>query len=277
MTTARVLDQLLACLEADQARGRRLVRLAPENREFLARQAARATRATPPAPLSRAATARLRVEASRRPAEPGLPGMGPAPIDVSGCGWDELERLVRDCTRCPLCRLGRTKTVFGAGNRQAELLFIGEGPGEDEDRQGLPFVGVAGQLLDKIIDAMGFRREDVFIANIVKCRPPGNRNPEPLEAEACLPYLRRQLELVKPKIVVLLGAVPLRHLLGRSGIVKHRGQWLKYQDIDVMPTFHPSYLNRKPEAKRDVWLDMQQVMARFGKTPPPRPAPRPSR
>jgi DNA polymerase len=182
-----------------------------------------------------------------------------------------MEGLVRACTRCPLCRLGRTQTVFGSGNRQAALMFIGEGPGEDEDRQGLPFVGVAGQLLTKMIVAMGFTREDVYIANIVKCRPPGNRNPEPLEATACRPYLDRQIALVQPQVLVLLGAVPLQCLLERTGIMKHRGQWLKYGDLDVMPTFHPAYLTRKPEAKREVWQDLQQVMARFGKSPPPRP------
>jgi DNA polymerase len=146
-------------------------------------------------------------------------------------------------------------------------MFIGEGPGYDEDQQGIPFVGKAGQLLTKMINAMQFARSDVYIANIVKCRPPGNRNPEPDEVEACIPYLHRQIESIKPEVIVLLGAVPLRALLGGRSIRRERGQWRDFQGITVMPTFHPSYLLRLPEAKRDVWDDLQQVMRRLGKDP----------
>jgi len=146
-------------------------------------------------------------------------------------------------------------------------MFIGEGPGNDEDRQGIPFVGKAGQLLTRIIEAMQLQRDDVYIANIVKCRPPGNRNPETDEAAACLPYLKRQVAIIEPRIIVLLGAVPLRFMLNRSGIRRLHGQWLSYDGIDCMPTYHPSYLLRVPAAKRDVWDDMKKVMERLGINP----------
>jgi len=148
-------------------------------------------------------------------------------------------------------------------------MFIGEGPGADEDAQGIPFVGAAGQLLTDIIGAMTYKRDEVYIANIVKCRPPGNRNPEPDEAAACLPFLARQIELVQPKVIVTLGRVPLEQLFPdvRSGITRTRGTWLAYRDIPAMPTFHPAYLLRNPKAKRDVWADMQAVMARLGREP----------
>jgi DNA polymerase len=186
-----------------------------------------------------------------------------APIDVSGFNLDDLQTKVTDCERCGLCS-GRTQTVFGVGNPDADLMFIGEGPGEDEDRQGVPFVGAAGQLLTKVIVAMKLARDDVYIASIVKCRLPDNRNPEPDEAAACLPYIQRQIELVKPKVIVTLGAVPLRFLMNQKGIRRLRGNWLDYNGIPVMPTLHPSYLLRVPDAKRPVWEDMLQVMARLG-------------
>ena len=169
------------------------------------------------------------------------------------------------------------------GFRQARVMFIGEGPGEDEDKQGVPFVGRAGQLLTRMILAMGLDRtardteRGCYIANIVKCRPPGNRNPEPEEGTACLPYLHRQIELVKPEAIILLGAVPLNFLMNRRGITAARGKWLEYKGIPVMPTFHPAYLlrferNREQfiAEKRKVWSDLQQVMARLGLKQPPR-------
>jgi DNA polymerase len=149
-------------------------------------------------------------------------------------------------------------------------MFIGEGPGADEDRTGRPFVGAAGQLLDKMIVAMQFQREEVYIANVVKCRPPGNRDPEPDEAVACLPYLQRQIELIQPQVIVTLGRTPLRYLLGLTGITARRGKWLEWRGIPCMPTFHPSYLLRVPGDKGKVWSDLQQVMRRLGKTPPAR-------
>ena len=176
-----------------------------------------------------------------------------------------LRQEVLTCTRCPLCAK-RTNAVFGEGDPHAELMFIGEGPGFDEDKQGRPFVGKAGQLLDKMILAMQFTREEVYICNIVKCRPPDNRVPMPEEAASCMPYLIRQIELVSPKVIVLLGATAAHYLLGmKEGITRLRGRWLDYQGIPVMPTFHPAFLLRQESAKREAWSDLQQVMAKFNK------------
>ena len=176
----------------------------------------------------------------------------------------ELNASTQKCRKCPLSGT-RNSVVFGEGSPTADLMFIGEGPGYDEDQQGRPFVGKAGELLTKMINAMQFTRAEVYIANIVKCRPPQNRNPLPEEAEVCLPYLRRQIELINPKVIVILGAVPLKFLLNKTGIMRLRGNWDSYNGIKVMPTFHPAYLLRNPNAKREVWNDLQQVMALFGK------------
>lgn len=208
-----------------------------------------------------------------RPPSPSVPVAGldhSPPPELGNLDLAQVQELVRQCRRCQLCTLGRLQTVFADGNPQAELMFIGEGPGADEDAQGLPFVGRAGQLLTDIIKAMGYARQEVYIANIVKCRPPGNRVPEPAEGEACLPYLRRQIQLVQPKVIVLLGATPLKFLLGLSGITKLRGQWRSYDGIPVMPTLHPAYLLRNPPAKRDVWEDMKVVLEKLGRPLPPR-------
>ena len=176
---------------------------------------------------------------------------------------EELQRMVYGCRRCQLCQ-GRTNTVFGEGNPQASLMFIGEGPGRDEDLQGRPFVGRAGQLLDRMIGAMGLQRQQVYIGNIVKCRPPNNRTPFPEEAAACVNYIKWQIYLVRPKVIVLLGATAAHALLDDPrGIMRLRGNWLNYQGIPVMPTFHPAYLLRNENAMQDVWQDLQQVMARL--------------
>ena len=188
---------------------------------------------------------------------------------VAGMDWDALQQTVASCRQCGLCR-SRNHTVFGEGNIHAELMFIGEGPGADEDAQGRPFVGKAGELLTRMITAMGFDRwNEVYIANIVKCRPPGNRNPMPAEADICKQYLLRQIELLKPEVIVLLGAVPLLYLFNLKGVTKLRGQWLDWNGIPVMPTLHPAFLLRDPRQKIPVWQDLQQVMKVFGKTPPP--------
>jgi uracil-DNA glycosylase len=156
-----------------------------------------------------------------------------------------------DCCRCKLAGLGRTQVVFGVGNPRAELMFVGEAPGADEDIQGEPFVGRAGQLLTKIIEAIGMRREDVFIANVLKCRPPNNRNPEPDEVEQCEPFLHRQIDIVKPKVIVALGKFAAQCLLKtNTPITRLRGQEFKYRDAILMPTYHPAYLLRTPSAKR---------------------------
>jgi len=185
-------------------------------------------------------------------------------VDFSKMNLNELADFASQCDGCPLAK-SRNKVVFGQGSADADLMFIGEGPGRDEDMQGIPFVGEAGQLLTKMINAMKFKRSEVYISNIVKCRPPNNRNPEDLEAKSCMHYLARQIELIQPEVIVLLGAVPLKYLLGKSGITKLRGHWDLYNGIKVMPTFHPAYLLRTPSAKREVWADLQQVMRLFGK------------
>ena len=180
-----------------------------------------------------------------------------------------MEAEVRQCTKCGLHK-ARTQAVFARGNPEAELCFVGEGPGADEDQQGFPFVGKAGQLLDKMIGAMGFGREEVYVCNIVKCRPPDNRKPEPDEMAACKPYLREQLEILNPKVIVALGATAVEGLIGMSGgITRIRGQWKLYRTIPVMPTFHPAYLLRNPVSKREVWADLQAVLKQLGRSVPP--------
>lgn len=187
--------------------------------------------------------------------------------DTSSASWEELENAVSRCSMCPLCST-RRHTVFGDGFRNARLMFIGEGPGADEDEQGLPFVGKAGELLTRMIGAMSFDRwKEVYIANTVKCRPPDNRQPLPAEAEACKGYLLRQVELVSPEVIVLLGATPLLYLMNIKGISRVRGTWLDFNGIKVMPTYHPAYLLRDPRKKVDVWRDLQLVMKEFGRLP----------
>ena len=170
-----------------------------------------------------------------------------------------LAGVAAGCTRCRLAE-GRHKVVFGAGNPSAQLMFIGEGPGADEDRQGLPFVGAAGELLTKIIQAIEMTREEVYIANVVKCRPPGNRDPQPDEVAACRGYLDKQIALVRPRAIVALGKVAAQTLLGNdSPIGRMRGQWYQVQGIPAMVTYHPAALLRNPALKRPTWEDMQQV------------------
>ena len=167
-----------------------------------------------------------------------------------------------ECTRCKLHTLGRKQIVFGVGNPHADLMFVGEAPGADEDVQGEPFVGRAGQLLTKIIEAIELTREDVYIANVIKCRPPGNRNPEPDEVEQCEPFLFRQIDAVKPKVIVALGKFAAQCLLRTAEpITKLRGREFRYRNAILMPTYHPAYLLRTPSAKRDVWDDMKRVRA----------------
>lgn len=172
---------------------------------------------------------------------------------------DDLRKSMGDCRRCGLAE-GRTNIVFGDGNPNALLMFIGEGPGRDEDRLGKPFVGAAGQLLDKIIEAGGWTRDEVYIGNIVKCRPPGNRVPTRDEAQACMPWLRRQIELIAPRIIVLLGATALQFTIDpKARITACRGRWIERGRIRIMPTFHPAALLRDPSKKRPVWEDIKLV------------------
>jgi len=177
-------------------------------------------------------------------------------------GLAEIRMEIGDCTRCKLSAT-RTNIVFGVGNPNADLMFVGEAPGADEDEQGEPFVGRAGQLLTKIIEAMGYQRSDVYIANILKCRPPNNRPPEPDEVATCEPFLFKQIDSIKPKVIVALGTHAAHTLLKiDTPISKIRGQVLDYRgDVKVVPTFHPAYLLRSPDKKRDVWEDMKKVRA----------------
>ena len=177
--------------------------------------------------------------------------------------WEELEKSIEGCNKCKLCS-GRKNIVFGIGNKNADIMFIGEGPGADEDIQGEPFVGKAGQLMNKAFEALEIEREEVYIGNIVKCRPPQNRNPEQDEAKACMDYLRNQVLLVKPKIIVLLGSIALKNILGEEyGITNSRGKWIEKKGILYLPTFHPAALLRDESKKIDFWRDLKLVKERL--------------
>lgn len=192
---------------------------------------------------------------------------------VPSCGAALTLEMVReeigDCQKCKLCAT-RTNIVFGTGNPRASLLFVGEAPGEDEDLQGKPFVGRAGQLLTKMIVAMGLSREEVYIANIIKCRPPKNRNPEPDEIAACQPFLLRQIEAIRPKVICALGTFSAQTLLGtEQKISALRGRFHDFHGVRVLPTFHPAYLLRNPSEKKRVWEDLQKIMAELQGNPAP--------
>jgi uracil-DNA glycosylase family 4 len=210
---------------------------------------------------------------ARRPSS--FQGAGPLSdlVDPEVRAADSLaavREVLGDCRRCKLCK-GRTNIVFGVGNPDARLMFVGEGPGEDEDLKGEPFVGKAGSLLTDIITkGMGLRRSDVYIANVVKCRPPNNRDPEPDEIVACEPFLKRQVALVNPEVIVSLGKFATQALLGdRTPISRRRGTWHEYEGRPLMPTFHPAYLLRNPSDKGLVWADIKLVMERLGLPLPP--------
>lgn len=228
-------------------------------------------------PPSRELAAAGRKSAPTRPAPPGTPA-GALPIVVAAPGLslfeavervegDSLERIredIGDCTRCRLHK-GRTKIVFGAGNARAELVFVGEGPGHDEDIQGEPFVGRAGKLLTQMIEAMSLRREDVYICNVVKCRPPENRLPEKDEIATCSPFLLRQLAAIQPKVICCLGACAAQTMLATNqGISRFRGEWFDFRGSKLIATYHPAYLLRNPNAKGEVWKDLQKVMGVLG-------------
>ena len=194
------------------------------------------------------------------------PAAVPAPTPSAAGPAETLARIREDLGDCRRCKLWRQRRhiVFGKGDPRARLVFVGEGPGADEDRQGEPFVGAAGQLLTRIIQAMGLSRDRVYICNIIKCHPPGNRNPEADEIAACLPFLKRQLAVIAPECICALGAVAARTLLETDlPISRLRGRFHQVQGMAVMPTFHPAYLLRNPEQKRAVWEDVQQIMARL--------------
>jgi DNA polymerase len=228
-------------------------------REKEAAQAS-ASKAAPPA-QSRAAAPKLH-----------LTGRAPSLFEMAErVEGDSLERICGELAGCTRCKLHhrRTNIVFGVGNPHAELVFVGEGPGHDEDVQGIPFVGRAGQLLTQMITAMGLRREDVYIANVVKCRPPENRTPEKDEIATCLPFLFRQLANINPKVIVCLGSVAAQALMNTNKSISHfRGQWFDFRGAKLMSTYHPAYLLRNPHAKPEVWTDLKKVMALLGLTAP---------
>lgn len=209
------------------------------------------------------------------PAAPPKSAPLPLPAAPAPSLFDATDRIVDDtllkiredlgeCTRCKLHKHRHT-IVFGDGNAKAQLVFVGEGPGADEDAQGLPFVGRAGKLLTQMIEAMGLQRKDVYICNVVKCRPPENRTPEDDEVSTCSPFLLRQLDVISPKVIVCLGAVAAKTLLKTNrGISHFRGQWLDFRSSKLMATYHPAYLLRNPNAKPEVWKDLQKVMAVLG-------------
>jgi len=204
--------------------------------------------------------------------------LAPPPVEIIPPGeraaaLEAVRAEIGDCTRCPLAYAGRHTIVFGDGDANARLMFVGEGPGADEDAQGLPFVGKAGQLLNNMITAMGLRREDVYIANIVKCRPPGNRTPEFVEASTCSQFLLRQIDIVRPQVIVALGATAATYLLGvRQSLSSLRGRWHATRGAKLAVTYHPAFLLRDPRQKGEAWKDLQMVMAELGLKPAPRKA-----
>jgi DNA polymerase len=195
----------------------------------------------------------------------------PLPVMDKPAALKLIREDIGDCTRCRLHK-GRTNLVFGVGNVNAELMFVGEGPGADEDAQGEPFVGRAGQLLNNMISAMGLKREDVYIANVVKCRPPGNRTPEKDECDTCSPFLMRQIDVIRPKVIVALGAVAAKNLLAvNDSMANLRGRWYDFRDSRLLVTYHPAYLLRDPRQKKEAWKDLQMVMKYLGLEAPKKP------
>lgn len=198
-----------------------------------------------------------------------------APLTLARSCMEALAAIredIGDCTRCKLHAQGRTQVVFGVGNPSADLMFVGEAPGADEDVQGVPFVGRAGQLLTRMIEAMGFTRDEVYIANVIKCRPPGNRNPEPDEIATCEPFLFQQIAAIQPKVVVALGAFAARTLLKTGDpISRLRGRLYDYRGVKLIPTFHPSFLLRSPGSKREAWDDLKKALAELGREVPGNP------
>jgi len=217
-----------------------------------------------PDPLLEESTIPRRTLVSNQPVPP-LVSFGPVlPAAQRPAALAAISDLIGDCQRCRLAQ-GRNKIVFADGDANAQLMFVGEGPGADEDAQGLPFVGRAGQLLNNMIAAMGLKREQVYIANIVKCRPPQNRKPEPDEAHSCMPFLERQIEIVRPRVLVALGATAATYLLGmRGSIASMRGRIHDYRGIQSVVTYHPAFLLRDPAQKKEAWKDLQMAMSALG-------------
>ena len=211
--------------------------------------------------VSRDAKWRHRADALAVPVSPDSPASLVSPASLESLDDIKID-IGPACTRCKLCTLGRSQIVFGVGNPRARLMFVGEAPGEEEDKKGEPFVGRAGQLLTKIIEAIGLTREQVYIANVIKCRPPANRNPETDEVASCEPFLFRQIDVIQPRVIVPLGKFAAQCLLKTvDPITRLRGRQFDYRGTVLIPTFHPAYLLRNPSAKREVWEDMKKVRA----------------
>ena len=299
MRTLEFIDAMTEMLGAKTLQGTDAVAISAENRQFLRKLYAQApqggtsqpARPTPDRPTftpRQAAPAGQPVVQEKRPEQPPrvqqpkpsiqVPSVAstpatftPTPVAATdGMDWAALEQAAKGCRACSLCQ-GRNSVVFEDGSHSAELMFIGGAPSDLEDAQGVPFVDDAGKLLTKIIGAMGFSRKDVYVANVLKCMPPENRGPKKDEVDACLRFVKRQIQLVQPKAIILLGAVPLQYMLGQRGIAGNRGKWMSFEGIPVMPTYHPAFLLRKPDHKREVWEDVQLVMQRFGIQPPSKP------
>lgn len=253
-----IVTQVRTHLEYQKALGVRVIAVAvPSSVAPLSYSAPKidSSPSTPPVTNSEVMKA---VPLSLRTDERGTPSVHPETLA-------SIREELGECVRCKLHK-GRKTIVFGEGDPEAKLIFVGEGPGFEEDQQGRPFVGEAGQLLtDIIVKGMKLRREEVYICNVVKCRPPGNRNPEPDEIAACKPFLRKQLQALKPRVIVTLGNVPTHTLLKtKEGITRLRGKWQSYDGVPLMPTFHPAYLLRNPKDKALVWEDIKQVIAKLG-------------
>jgi len=275
----RAIHQVIEYLESIKDPGQKHIEVDMSEVRSLKKKAASTLRpkpivaVPPPAPLPPVAK-KVPPSAPVTTAKPPPPRAIPSVAETADAQkkLTAIANRVAACTLCVLCET-RTNTVPGQGHARPDLMFIGEGPGADEDQQGLAFVGRAGQLLTKIIESMGLTRDEVFIGNIVKCRPPGNRVPEPDEINKCIPYLKEQIAILKPKVIVCLGSSAVKGLFGPDlpGISKIRGQWRSYEGIDVMPTYHPAYLLRNPAGgKKEVWADMKTVLARLGRTVPSR-------
>lgn len=272
----RLIDHTLDWLAGERRDGRMAMEVSAETRAGLARPIRRPSATPPPAT---AASVQGPDGGAVSPSKVRMASAPPPPPPAGGGTLDEIAREVAACTRCPL-HATRTRTVPGVGSPRAELMFIGEGPGAEEDRQGLPFVGPAGDLLTRLIVRMGFTREEVFIANIVKCRPTidglgqRDRAPEDAEMRACIPYLERQIAAIAPRVIVALGNTAMKGLLGETGITRLRGKWREYRGVPLMPTYHPAYLLRGGGDEKarywEVWEDMQQVLAKLGRPIPGR-------
>jgi len=277
----QLLDATIQHLEGLKSRGVRHVAVVPETLRSLAQPARAAISSVRPQVAPVAPAPALRTFSPKPVAAPVIAPVEAAPVTPRGLALEpvakaaafaSLRERAMVCVKCPNLASSRKSVVFGVGNIDAELMFVGEAPGADEDAQGEPFVGAAGQLLTKIITATGLSRADVYIANILKCRPDtpgqtsGNRKPTPAEMATCIPYLHEQIDLIRPKVIVALGGTAVEGLLGKTGITKLRGQWQTYRETPLMPTYHPSYLlrNQSLSEKRRVWEDMLAVMEKLG-------------